>query len=75
MKKLNDHYDVIKASFISMTVWKLSGKKVKTAQIQIAISQGLVGIFACGFLQYDPWNNSFKAVMKKQRYKTLSFEL
>ena len=29
-------------------------KKVKTAQIQIAISQGLIGIFACGFLRYDP---------------------
>ena len=45
----------------------MSGKKVKTAQIQITISQGLIGIFACGFLQYDPLNNAFKAVMKKQK--------
>ena len=54
------------------TVWK-EGKK--TAQIQIAISQGLIGIFACGFLRYDPWSNAVKAVMKKQKYKSLSFEL
>ena len=25
--------------------------------------------------QYDPWNNAVKAVMKKQKYKSLSFEL
>ena len=25
------------------------------AQIQIAISRGLIGIFVCGFLHYDPW--------------------
>ena len=53
------------------TVWK----KVKTAQIQIAISWGLNGIFACGLLHYDPWNNAFKAAVKKQEYKSLSFEL
>ena len=76
LKKLNDHYDVIKASLIFMrSVWKLFGKTVKTAQIQIAIYQGLTGIFACGFLHYDPWNNAIKAVMKKQKYKSLSFEL
>ena len=57
-----------------MIFWKLFGK-VKTAQIQIAISQGLIGIFAGGFLCYDPWNNAVKAVMKKQKYKSLSFEL
>ena len=45
------------------------------AQIQIAISQGLIGIFVCGFLHYDPWNNAFKSVMKKQECKSLSFEL
>ena len=58
-----------------MSCWKLFGKKVKTAQIQIAISQELIGIFACGFLRYDPWNNAIKAVIKKQKYKSLSFDL
>ena len=53
------------------TIWK----EVKTAQIQIAISQGLNEIFACGFLHYDLWNNAFKAAVKKQEYKSLSFEL
>ena len=53
------------------TVWK----KVKTAQIQIAISRGLTGIFACGFLHYDPGNNAFKAAVKKQEYGSLSVEL
>ena len=24
---------------------------------------------------YDSWNNAFKAAMKKQEYKSLSFEL
>ena len=72
-KKINDHYDVKKTSLIFMSVWKLSGKKVKTAQMEIAVSQGLIGIFAC--MQYDPWNNAFKAIMKKQKYKTLSFDL
>ena len=48
---------------------------VKTTQIQIAISQGLIGIFACGFLHYDPGNNAFKAVIKKQEYESLSLEL
>ena len=52
-KKLNDPYDVIKASLIFMSCLKLFGKKVKTAKIQIAISLGLIGIFACGFLPYD----------------------
>ena len=45
------------------------------AQIQIAISRGLIGIFACGFLHYDPLNNAFKSVMKQQECKSLSFEL
>ena len=27
------------------------------------------------FLQYDPWNNAFEAVMNKQIHKSLSFEL
>ena len=58
-----------------MSSLKLFAKKVKTAQIQIAIAQGLNGIFACGFLHYDPWNNAFKAAVKKQEYKSLSFEL
>ena len=53
------------------TVWK----KVKTTKIQIAISQGLIGIFVSGFLHYDPCNNAFKSVMKKQECKSLSFEL
>ena len=53
------------------TVWKDG----QTAQIQIAISQGLTGIFACGFLHYDHGNNAFKAEMKKQEYESLSFEL
>ena len=38
---------------------------VQTTQIQIAIPQGLIRIFACGFLHCDSWNNAFKAVMKK----------
>ena len=58
-----------------MTCLKAVWKEGKTAQIQITISQRLIGIFACSFLQYDPLNNAFKAVMKKQKYKTLSFEL
>ena len=58
-----------------INIHELFGKKVKTVQIQIAISHGLTGIFACGFLRYGPWNNAFKAVMKKQKYKSLSFEL
>ena len=58
-----------------MSYLKIFGKKVKTAQIQIAISQGLIDFFSYGFLQYDPWNNAFKAVMKKQKCKSLSFEL
>ena len=48
---------------------------LKTAQIQIAIPQGLNEFFACGFLHYDPWNNAFKAAVKKQEYKSLSSEL
>ena len=53
-EKLNDHYDVIKASLIFMSCLKTVRKdKVKMAQIQIAISQGLTGIFVCGFLHYD----------------------
>ena len=58
-----------------MSCLKMFGKKVKTGQIQIAVSQGLIGIFACGFLRYDLWNNAVKAVMKKYKYKSLSFEL
>ena len=53
----------------------MGGGEVKTAQIQIAISQGLTRIFACGFLHYDPGNNAFKAAMKKQEYESLSVEL
>ena len=67
--------DVINASLIFMSCLKTVWKKVKTAQIQIAISQGLTGIFACGFLRYDPWSNAVKIVMKEQKYKSLSFEL
>ena len=40
------------------------------AQIQIAICQGLTGIFLCSFLHYDPWNNVFKSVMKKRECKS-----
>ena len=54
---------------------ELFGKEVKTAQIQIAISLGLIGNFACSFLHYDPGNNVFKAAMKKQEYESLSDEL
>ena len=46
----------------------------QTTQIQIAISQGLIGIFACSFLHYDPGNNAFKAVMKKPEYESLLVE-
>ena len=56
------------------SIHELFGKEVKTTQIQIAVSLGLIGIFACGFLHNDPWNNAFKVVMKKQEYKSLSFE-
>ena len=27
------------------------------------------GIFACGFLHHDPWNNAFKAKIEKQEEK------
>ena len=56
------------------SIHDLFGKKVKFVQIQIAVSLGLIRIFACGFLHNDPWNNAFKVVMKKQEYKSLSFE-
>ena len=58
-----------------MSCLKLLGKKAKTGHFQTALSQGLTGIFACGFLHYDPWNNTFKAEIKQQEYKSLSFEL
>ena len=53
LKNLYDHYDVIKASLMFMSCFK-TGKTVNSAQIQIAISQGHIGSFACGFLHYDP---------------------
>ena len=53
------------------TVW-IEGQ---TTQIQIAISQGLIGIFACSFLHYDPGNNAFKAVMKKPEYESLLVDI
>ena len=65
---------VIKASLIFMSCLKLFGK-IKTAQVQIAIILELTGIFACDFLHRDPRNNAFKALLEKQEYKSLSFEL
>ena len=53
-EKCNDHYDVIKASLIFMSRLKTVWKEGQTAQIQIAISQKLIGVFVCGFLHYDP---------------------
>ena len=50
-----------------MSCLKAVWKEGQTAQIEIAISQGLIEIFACGFLPCDPWNNAFKAAMKKQK--------
>ena len=44
----------LKASLIFMSCLKTVWKEGQTAQIQIALSQGLIGIFACGFLHYDP---------------------
>ena len=75
LKQLNDHYDIIKASLVFMSCLETVWKEGQNCSIQIAISQGLIGIFACSFLRYDPWNNAVKAVMKKQNYKSLSFEL
>ena len=54
-EKLNDHYDVTKAPLIFMSCLKTVREEGQNAaQIQIAISQGLLGIFVCGFLHYDP---------------------
>ena len=55
-----------------MSILKLFGKKVNTAQIQIAISQVLIGIFC---MRFSAWNNAVKALMKKQKYKSVSLEL
>ena len=32
-------------------------------------------ICACNFLHHDSWNSTFKAIMEKPEYKSLSFEL
>ena len=48
-----------------MSCLKIVLKEGKNDELQIAISQGLIWIFACGFLDYDPWNNASKAVMQQ----------
>ena len=53
------------------TVWK-EGQNCSNSNRYIS---GLTGIFARSFLHYDPGNNAFKAVMKKQEYESLSVEL
>ena len=50
-------------------------RRSKLLKFKSLYLRGLTGIFACSFVEYDPLNNAFKAVMKNQKYKTLSFEL
>ena len=50
-------------------------KKFKIAQVLIAITRELIGIFACSFLHHDPWNNTFKVVIEKQEYKVLNLRI
>ena len=65
----------VKASLIFIgylkTVWK-EGQNGSNSNRYIS---GINWNFCMRFLHYDPWCNAFKAVMNKQEYNSLTFEL